>query len=250
MTDLEAMAKKVRRRIIEIAYDTQAAHIGSCLSCVDILVALYFREMKDDDIFILSKGHAALAWYVVLNEKGIMSDEILSTYLQDGGLEAHPKRGYPGVVCSTGSLGHGLPMAVGISYALKLQGSTRRVFCLLGDGECQEGSVSEAADFAAENDVSNLFAFVDRNALQGYRKAWVDVDKFRALGWDVWKPLDIIDMLEHFATWPDKHLSGHPVAVICDTTKGKGVSYMEDEMKWHYYKLTEEQRDQALKELS
>lgn len=215
MTDLEAMAKKVRRRIIEIAYETQAAHIGSCLSCVDILVALYFYEMEDDDIFILSKGHAALAWYVVLNEKGIMSDEILSTYLQDGGLEAHPKRGYPGVVASTGSLGHGLPIAVGMAYALKLAGSDRRVFVLMGDGECQEGSVWEAVRMAEELELKNLKWIIDRNRLQGYRS------------------------------------TPHPLLVGCvHTVKGKGVSFMEGEMKWHYYKLTKEQRDQALKELS
>ena len=215
MTDLEQIAKGVRRRIIEIAYENEAIHIGSCLSCVDILVALYFSEMEDDDIFILSKGHAALALYVVLNEKGVLSDEILDTYLQDGGLPGMATRGYPGVVCSTGSLGHGLPMAVGMAYALKLAGSNRRVFVLMGDGECQEGSVWEAVNMAERLKLDNLRWAIDHNGLQGYM-----------------------------------HTATPPFHSVHFTTKGKGVSFMENDMKWHYYKLTKELRDQALKELS
>ena len=145
-----------------------------------------------------------------------MSDEILSTYYQDGGLEAHPKKGYPGVVCSTGSLGHGLPMAVGMAHALRLAGSDRRVFVLMGDGECQEGSVWEAVNMAEMLELDNLEWIVDWNKMQGYRRT----------------------------ACPDVGGS------VENTTKGKGVSFMEGQMKWHYYRLTKELRDQALEELS
>ncbi|MBM4149530.1 MAG: transketolase [Lentisphaerae bacterium] len=259
---LEELARRARRKLIETACRSKTAHVGSCLSCVDMLVALYFgvlrieRESWDRrDIFVLSKGHAALALYAVLNVRGALDDATLAGYFLDGGsLPAHLDRAtHPWIEASAGSLGHGLPMAAGLAYARKLAGSPARVFCLVGDGESEEGSVWECALFAPRLGLDNLTVLLDVNRLQGYGRpqelcAFEPVqDKWAAFGWDV-RRLDGHNMagLLEACRLP---ACGKPRVLVCDTVKGKGVSFMEDELKWHYYIVTEELRDRAFGEL-
>jgi len=259
LENLDNISKNIRRNILRIANSSKGPHTGTALSCVDILTALYFKSLNitkdtDRDIFIMSKGHGAMAVYATLYEKGFLSSEELHSYYQNGGaLPAHlDKDTCEMIEVSSGSLGHGLPMGLGFALARKKDSSNSRVAVLMGDGEIQEGSIWEAAMLAPKLGLNNLMAIIDRNNLQGYGRPSELVtmesldDKFRAFGWETARVNghNFKAMEEAFATKSDK-----PLAVICDTVKGKGVSFMEDEMKWHYFIVTDEILDQALKEL-
>lgn len=259
-------AKELRKMIVEISYRAGAHHLGSCLSCIDILSALYFHTLKIDpknpcaperDWFILSKGHAAQAQYVALAKRGFFSNDILNTFLQDGsGLGAHPdKNCVPGVEVSSGSLGQGLSIGIGVALAAKKDNSKKKVFVLLGDGECNEGMVWEAAMFAGHNKMDNLVAIVDYNRLQGFGTTDEVMnldslsDKFKAFGWEA-REVDghnMTEVIEAFDNLP--FVPGKPNVIIAHTVKGKGISFLENKLESHYVSLDEEKYKQALEEL-
>ncbi len=258
--ELTSTAKNIRRTIINMAHKGQSPHVGSSLSCVDILTALYFDVMKLDpweerDIFVMSKGHAAMCLYATLAERGIMDRSLLEGYYQnDGTLPAHlDKFASKGIELSSGSLGHGFGMGIGIAYGFKKKGSNRRVFALIGDGESQEGSIWEGALFASKLGVDNFTAIIDYNNLQGYGRATelcsyepVDV-KWKSFGWDTIQVNG--HCLTDLAYALDKDHIGKPRVVIARTVKGRGISFMEDKMEWHYFIMSGKNRDDALKEL-
>lgn len=251
-TDLEKLARSIRARIIENSSLTKTPHLGSCLSCVDVLVAMYWRILRidpanprasDRDRFILSKGHGAPALFQVLALKGFFPMSLLDSYGEDGGLLAEhpPAPDYlPGIEAATGSLGHGLPIGLGMALAGRIHGRSYNVYALLSDGECNEGAVWEAAMLAAAQRVEKLCVVVDFNKWQATGRSEEVmalnplVDKWRAFGWSAYEvdghDLDaLLGLLERF---PDG--SGRPVAIIAHTVKGKGVSFMEDDNNWHY----------------
>jgi len=221
------------------------------LSIIDILTVLYYSTLQIDpdnsddphrDRFILSKGHACVALYVVLADKGFFGKHHLTTYGKFGSiLGGHPDmHKIPGVEASTGSLGHGFPFGVGMALSGKLDDETYRVFTLLGDGECQEGSIWEAAMFASHQKLDNLIAIIDYNKQQAmdYLDKIVSlepfVEKWRAFGWEVREVdgHDLNQLIEIFNTCP--FVKGKPNLIIAHTTKGKGISFMEHEPLWHY----------------
>lgn len=253
-------ARFIRREIISMAHRSGSAHVGSALSAADIAAALYAGVLKLDpweerDLFVLSKAHGAMALYAALAWRGIWPRERLVDYYRDGlGLPAHLDRlAGPGVEVSGGSLGHGFSMALGLAHGLKRSGSSRRVFCLVGDGECEEGSIWEGALFAPTLGLDNFTVIVDANDLQGYGRpselcALEPLPaKWAAFGWEVHET-DGHDpaALAHLLDAPP---SGKPRAVVARTVKGKGVSFMENLLIWHYYIVTDEIRDRALEEL-
>ncbi len=261
--EIEKRALSIRRNIIEIAAKSRTAHVGSSLSCTDILATCYFGlleiekdQWKSRDIFILSKGHAALCLYCSLYEKGMLSYEKLAGYMQnDGTLPAHLDRfSADGIEVSAGSLGHGFNVGLGMAYNYKLQGDSRKVVAVIGDGESQEGSIWEGAMFSSSYGIDNFTVFIDHNNLQGYGRPLEIcgyepiVEKWQSFGWDTVavNGHDVGEMLEAF----NRRREGRPRAIVCNTVKGKGVSFMEDELKWHYYIVTDELKEQALQELS
>jgi transketolase len=253
--NIESKIKNIRKNILHIANLAGSPHVGSALSCTDIVATLYFEVLRLEpyeqrDIFLLSKAHSAMALYATLFEKGLLSKEELEGYYQNGGkLPAHTDRQTnPYIEISAGSLGHGLPMACGMAHSFKLKNSERQVYVLMGDGESQEGSVWEAAMLAPKLGLDNLTVFIDRNNLQGYGRAsellsYEPIDeKFRSFNWDV------IRINGHETETIKKEAlrkSSKPKMIIADTIKGKGVDFMEDELKWHYYIVTDEIKKEA-----
>lgn len=262
---LAARARAVRAATVRMAHDGKTPHVGSALSSVDVLVALYFHAMRvdpsgaapDNDVFILSKGHGCMSYYATLAERGILPVETLASYAQNGGaLPEHPTPGHiPGVRVATGSLGHGLAIAAGMAHARALDARPGRVFTLLSDGECNEGSVWEAAMFAAGRRLDNLVAIVDYNKLQAMgRSEEVTAlaplaDKWRAFGWGT-REIDGHD-LAAIVTALDAlpFVSERPSAIVAHTVKGKGVSFMEDDLEWHYRPPNDADLARALAEL-
>ncbi len=266
LKDLQAHARHIRRNIIRMVYEAQSGHPGGSLSSADILCELYFEVMdldaanaslKDRDRFVLSKGHASPLLYAALAEKGILAEEQLWTFRKiDSKLQGHPNMNYvPGVDMSTGSLGQGLAAADGMALANKLSAGKHRVYCLLGDGECEEGEVWEAAMAAAHYKSDNLCAIVDKNGLQidGWTKDVIGpepiADKFRAFGWHVisCNGHDFTELRAAFAE--AARTKGSPSAIIAHTVKGKGVSFMENQAGWHGKAPNQEQYQQAMAEL-
>jgi transketolase len=259
-------ARAIRRHSLEMVHRARLGHPGGDLSAADILATLYFGVLKVDpgaprdphrDRFIMSKGHASGALYAALAEAGFIARQELQTYMQPmSRLNGHPNRNYvPGVEANTGPLGHGLPIAVGVALAGKLDSAAHRVFVLTGDGELQEGSNWEAAMAAGHHKLANLTLVVDRNTLQqGARVAETNdleplADKFRAFGWDVAEVdgHDPAALLSTFARSPQR---ARPLCVIAHTVKGKGVSFMEDQVGWHHGVPDAAQYAQALQELA
>lgn len=255
-------AAAIRRIILEQSRRANVGHIGSCLSVADIIAALYGRVLNiddpddaDRDRFILSKGHAALALYAALNLRGWLSTEELDTFCGDGSrLGVHPEHFVPGVDFSTGSLGHGLAMGSGAALAARLQGSSRKVFVLLSDAECNEGSVWEAAMFAAHHRLTNLVAIVDLNGQQalGHTKDVVDMapmdGHWRGFGWEAVS----VDgnNVERVATAVSTPSDGErPRVIVAETVFGKGVSFMEGQVRWHYMPMSDAEYAQAVDEL-
>ena len=260
---LEKEALDCRRWIVNAAYDP-GTHIGGSLSAIDILVALYLHALKikpddpdwsDRDRFILSKGHVAYALYIVMAKSGIIKFEDLKKYDKPGGyLGTHPLRKLRGVDLSTGSMGHGLSVGVGMATVGKREKRSFKVYVMLGDGELQEGSIYEAAMSASKHELDNLVAIVDRNMLQlDYTENIMPIEpleeKWRAFGWDT-QMIDghnmeqIVEVLQNI---PSK--KGSPTAIIAKTVKGKGISFIENLSRSHILKFTEEERDRALAEL-
>lgn len=251
ITAIKRSAAELRGSIIEVSGRAGVPHLGSCLSCVDILAALYWGILRHDpvnpssaerDRFLLSKGHAAPALFQVLAKRGYFPESLLDNYGEDGSLFAEhpPAHGIPGVEAATGSLGHGLPLAIGMMLGMQLAGQPGRVFALLGDGECNEGSVWEAAMMASAQRLDRLTVIVDYNKWQATARSneVLSLDplgaKWSAFGWNV-EEIDGHDagaLLEAFSRLPFQ--PGKPSAIIAHTVKGKGVSFMEDDNNWHY----------------
>ena len=265
MTELERRANDMRADIVRMIAEAGSGHPGGSLSCADILAALYFGgvlehdplnpQWEGRDRFILAKGHAAPALYAVLAQAGYFPREELATLRKLGSrLQGHPDSNQvPGVEVSTGSLGQGLSVAAGAAAGLKLDGAPQTVFALLGDGECQEGQVWEAAMFAAHRKLDNLVAIVDRNGLQIDGRTCDVCDpgdlgaKFAAFGWDV-AEVDghDLDALVAVLGAAKAGRDGRPHAVIARTVKGKGVPFMENEAGWHGKAPNAEQAAEAL----
>lgn len=260
MSQSASKASDIRRSILRMANRSKSPHVGSALSCVDILSTLYFGELRLDpweerDLFILSKAHAAMALYAVLAARGVLTESALDGYGVDGGtLPAHLDRfSAAGVEVSAGSLGHGFGIGLGWAHGLKVRGSRRRVFALIGDGEAQEGAIWEGALFAAKLGLSNFTAIVDDNNQQGYGRSreicsWEPVKaKWEAFGWCAVEAdgHDHRSLRDAFLLDP----GGRPKIVLAKTVKGKGVSFMEDKMIWHYYVVTDDHLAAALREL-
>jgi transketolase len=249
-----------------MVHRAKASHIGSCLSVCDVLACLYGGWLRVNpeqpeeatrDIFILSKGHAAAAIYATLALRGFFPLAELENYCSDGAiLSGHATHSQvPGVEISTGSLGHGLSFALGFALAAKRAGMDKRVVALLSDGECNEGSVWEAALLAPQLGLGNLIAIVDFNKIQSLGRVTevIDLDplggKFEAFGWRV-RELDGHDHGEiSKALAYASELSDQPCALICNTVKGKGVSFMEDKLLWHYRSPDDAELERALAEL-
>lgn len=263
------MAKKsaitpvqIRKLILEQSYRAKVGHIASCLSIVDILVALYgdvmqFASPQDParDRFILSKGHAALALYCVLHAKGHITKAALHEFHNDGSnLGVHPEYGVPGIELMTGSLGQGLSTAIGVALAARLGSHKYHTYVLLSDAECNEGSVWEGVMFAAHHKLNNLTVIVDLNGQQGFGYTHEVMslspmtEKWRAFGWNAVE-VDGHD-LNALTTGlkPDKKAQ-RPKVVLARTVAGKGVSFMESQVAWHYLPMSEAQYTQALQEI-
>ncbi len=268
--ELAARARAVRAATVRMAHDGKTPHVGSALSAVELLVALHFHAMRfdpaaqaaatatDDDLFILSKGHGCMSYYATLAERGVFPSALLASYAQNGGaLPEHPTPGQiPGIRVATGSLGHGLAIAAGMAHARALDGRPGRVFTLLSDGECNEGSVWEAAMFAAGRRLEGLVAIVDYNKLQAMgRSDEVTAlaplaDKWRAFGWGT-REIDGHDLPAIVAALDALPFApGRPSAIVAHTVKGKGVSFMEDDLEWHYRPPNDADLARALAELS
>jgi transketolase len=258
------MASGIRRIVIDQSRRANIGHIGSALSVADLLAALYARVLRspgtddpDRDRFVLSKGHAALALYAALHLRGLLDAETLESFATDGSsLGAHPEHAVPGIDFSTGSLGHGLSIASGAAIAARFQGSERRAFALISDAECNEGSLWEAAMYAAHHRLSNLIAILDDNGQQalGYTRDVLDLqplpERWASFGWDVHRvnghDVDALtSAIERLDT-----TEGPPHVLIAETTFGKGVSYMESKIEWHYLPMSDEQYEQALREIA
>ncbi|MGA2331144.1 MAG: transketolase [Syntrophales bacterium] len=264
--ELEALSLKIRGKIIEMSHKAQAAHLGSALSCVDVLVALYWHAMAIDplkphepqrDRFILSKGHAAMALFATLAARGFFPETLLDTFGAFGAcLEEHPSPSCaPGVEAAAGSLGHGIGLGIGMALAGRLQQIPYRVFITVSDGECNEGSTWEAAMFASAHDLENLCVIVDFNKWQATGRSCEIMaleplaEKWRAFGWSAYEVdgHDMGELTSCLKNVPDHR--GKPVAVIAHTVKGKGVSFMEDDNNWHYRIPTQAEVVLAKKEL-
>lgn len=263
--DLAAIAQKLRAEAVKMVYRSRASHLGSCLSMADILACLYWQVLKinpaypdwnERDRFILSKGHGAAILYASLAFRGFFPIEELEDYCKAGSvLTGHVTSGVPGVEFSSGSLGHGLPVACGIALAARRTGMTSRVVVLSSDGEWDEGSNWEAALFAPHHQLDNLLLIINYNKIQsfGFVKDVIDIEplaaKFKSFRWGV-REIDGHNMEELLAALSDfPFVSGHPSVVIANTVKGKGVSWMENLLEWHYRSPTDEQLALALREL-
>ena len=256
--NLSILAKDIRKKLLFMHCKAGTSHIGSAFSIVEILIMLYFRILKinskepedaDRDRFILSKGHAVSALYVTLAKKGFFNEEILDKYCIDNGiLPGHPDRfSIPGIEASTGSLGHGLPIGVGLAFAGKKDKKNYKVYVLMSDGECEEGSIWEAAISASRLKLDNLIGIIDANKLQAYEKTdniqaiSLLKGKFKNFGWSV-REVDghNFEKLEQgFANIPIE--KEKPTMIIAHTIKGKGIPTMENRLEWHYKSPKENQ---------
>ena len=263
MNQPEVSPKKLRRIILEQSKRANVGHIGSALCVADILAVLYSEILNintpsdpERDRFVLAKGHAALALYAALHLRGWMTLEQLKTFCGNGSLlGVHPEHGLEGVDFSTGSLGQGLSYAAGSALAARLQNSTRRAFVLVSDAECNEGSLWEAIMFAAHHRLSNLVVLIDKNGQQalGYTNDVLSLEpmpsRWHAFGWRTYEvdghnPLQLRKTLENLDT-----REGPPHVVVCKTIFGKGVSFMENQIKWHYWPMNEQEYSRAISEV-
>lgn len=263
---LEQRARDIRIGVLELSCRGRTAHIGSCLSVVDVLVAAYWGGLNispetasspDRDRLIFGKGHAAAALLAALAERGYFPRETLDDFNREGGrLQEHPGPDWPsGVETAAGSLGHALPLATGVAMAARIQGKRLRVCAVVGDGECNEGSNWEAALIAGGQKLGNLCVVVDANGWQGIGRTREITsleplaDKWRAFGWravelDGHDPLALREALAHFGDGDE------PTAIVARTVKGKGVSFMEDDNNWHYRLLIGSELDVAKREIA
>jgi transketolase len=262
--ELRVLANKIRKHAVKMCSAGGSSHVGSILSIADILAVLYgsVLNVKSDkprwpqrDRFILSKGHAGAGVYAALAESGFMTIDKLKTHYKDGSdLSGHVShKGIPGVELSTGSLGHGLPVGVGMALSAKINNENHRVFVLMSDGECNEGSNWEAIMFASHHKLNNLVAIIDRNYLQSIKSTEDTLalepfaEKWNAFGWDV---LEIDGhSIEVLLKSMEQNKSKKPLCIIASTVKGKGVSFMENQVLWHYRSPQDDEYNAAILEL-
>jgi transketolase len=260
---IEAMARRMRRKILDISHTcNMSAHLGGGLSMVDLTATLYGAVLRfdpanptwlDRDRFILSKGHGVLGFFSALWAAGIITDEQFGTFqTNESDLIAHPVLNPElGIESSNGSLGQGLSLGVGLALAAKKRGKAHRVYVLLGDGECNEGSVWEAAMSAAQFKLDNLTAIVDYNKFQsdGAGPSIIDYgcfeDKWKSFGWNV-QSIDGHDVTAIHRAFTECHVPGQPKVLVAHTVKGKGVDFMENNNEWHHNRLTKAHYDQAV----
>jgi transketolase len=263
ITGLEEKARVIRKGIIEIMAGGKRGHLGGSMSIADIVAALYFHQMKlnpkdpawaDRDRFILSKGHSVLAQYVALAELGYFPKKELKNTKKKGSiLQGHPDRiRTPGIEASTGSLGQGLSIACGVALAAKITGRQFRVYAVVGDGESNEGMIWEAAIFAAHHKLDNLTGITDQNRLMASGRTIVGslAPKWRAFGWEVIEidghnMRQILDALD----WATQ-IKERPAMIVCNTVKGRGVSFAENNANFHHNALTPEQYEKAMSDLN
>ncbi len=259
--ELASAADEMRLKIIDMVVRAKGGHLGGAFSVLEILVVLYMGgilrhnpnrpEWEDRDRLILSKGHSCMALYNILARTGYFPDEILDKYCEvDGILAGHPEHDMvPGVEATTGSLGHGLPISVGLAMGAKLAGKDWKVYCVLGDGECNEGSVWEALMAGSQLKLDNLVAIIDSNKLESLDLVANILsieplgERLRNFGWVVHEVNghDIAELLVVLRA--SSQLSGKPTAIVAHTIKGRGVDFMEGVAKWHHRKLTSEEAD-------
>jgi transketolase len=264
--ELEKLAGHIRFELVKMSHRAGTAHLGGALSCVDILVATYWGALNVNpqnpnrpgrDRLILSKGHAISALYATLAVKGFFPISSLEEYNRNGGhLPEQPSPGCaPGVEWATGSLGHGLSVGIGMALAGRIQGRKYRVVVVMSDGECEEGSVWEAAMFASKHGLTKLMAIIDYNKWQatGRSNEIMALDplksKWEAFGWRCYEVdgHDLRQLVE--ACWTTSDQDGKPIAIVAHTVKGKGISFIEDDNNWHYRSPTTEEVMQAAAEL-
>jgi len=265
LNDLLKISAELRGDIIKMCYQSRSAHLGSCLSCVDIISSIYWGNFNIDeenpfdpnrDRFIMSKGHAAMALYAALAKRNFFSSTLLSSYNQDGGMLAeHPPANIlPGIEAATGSLGHGLPIGIGLALGAKIKNLKYKIIVLLSDGENNEGSVWEGAMFASSQNLSNICAIIDYNKWQatGRSNEILNLEslskKWEAFGWQAIE-INGHDIVEIQSELNKAFFGDKPTVLIAHTIKGKGVSFMEDDNNWHYRVPTEDEMQLAFKEL-
>ena len=251
--DLYDIANKLRRELIIKHTETKIAHIGSDLSCLNVILTLYTKVMGDKDRFVLSKGHAALALYSVLHFVGVLQDDVYSTLGKDGSsLGEHPLFGMDGLEFATGSLGHGLSLAAGMALVKRINSDDGYIYVLLSDGECQEGSTLEAMNFIARERLDNLICIIDSNKWQAYDRTLLPIEKvkeeFRGGGWEDIKEVDGRKFEEIYDGLMSRNRNG-PRLVISHSVMAMGVKSMEDQLQWHYRPPTRQQAAQFLDEL-
>lgn len=252
------LSLKLRQNLLNLYYTANAGHIGCSLSCIDLMIAGFILQRQGDEVFILSKGHAAGALYVCLNEMGEISNEQLETFYKNGtSLPAHPAPNkIKGIPFATGSLGHGLPIGTGIAQANKIIGNDDFTYVLMSDGETNEGTTWEAGHYAVSNKLDNLIVLIDKNGLQGFGSTkevlgiTADIEKFKVIGFETIEAdgHNVEELTQNIGKLKT-HKNGLPKLIIANTIKGKGVSYMENCLEWHYLPMTEEQYKIALEDL-
>ncbi len=263
--ELKLMSETSRKRLLEIVYKGKAGHIGGDLSCLNLLIVLYFDVMNVDpsnpsdphrDRFVLSKGHCVEALYATLEAKGYITKDVTDTLGKFGSiLSGHPTIEVPGIEVNSGALGHGLSIGVGMALAAKMDGNGYRTFVVMGDGEQGEGSIYEAAMAANQFHLDNLVAVIDRNHLQisGDTEDVMSLgnikERWSSFGWDVTETNgdDIAELVKTFHAID--YNNGKPHLIVSESTKGFGVSYMENVAKWHHGMPNEEQYQTAIKEI-
>lgn len=259
LTRLRELQGSLRLKLLELYNAANAGHIACSLSCIDILIVLLIGCRRRYDVFILSKGHAAAAIYVCLNYLGEITDEQIGTFYKNGTiLPAHPAPcSFPSIPFATGSLGHGLPLATGIAMANKMKNLMMPVCVLMSDGETNEGTTWEAVHFAVRQKLDNLIVIIDKNGLQGFGRTddvlgdTASSEKWMSLGFDVFKtdghsPDQLMLTMEEVL----REKNGKPKVIIADTVKGKGVSFMESRIEWHYLPMNEGQYLRAREEIT
>lgn len=267
MENLKALSYDLRKDVIEIIRAGKAGHIGGDMSVMETLVTLYFKEMNvspenidapEHDRFVMSKGHSVEALYAVLAKKGFFPiEEVINTFSKFGSkFIGHPNNKLPGIEMNSGSLGHGLPVSVGMALAGKMSGSSYRVYTVMGDGELAEGSVWEAAMAASQYNLDNLCAVVDRNRLQisGTTEEVMHQDdlcaRFQSFGWNVIDVKDGNSITELETAFEEaRKMKGNPTLLIANTVKGCGSSVMENKVSWHHHVPSDEEYEQIMKDL-
>jgi transketolase len=258
LTNLQKLQGTLRLKILEMYFNANAGHIGCSLSCIDLMIGSLISHKKGNEVFLLSKGHAAASLYACLHELGEISDEVLATYYKNGTtLPAHPAPNkIKGIPFATGSLGHGLPIAIGISQANKILENNEFTYVLMSDGETNEGTTWEGGHYAVAKGLDNLIVMIDKNGLQGFGNTdeilgvSADKNKWEAVGFEVVEVdghnvSEIHNQIDLFKA----RKNGIPKLLIANTVKGKGVSYMENKMEWHYLPMKAEQYEMAINDV-